>query len=218
VGCERRRRKCNKQPTHQKSLVYHCKRLFTALRTYPETTSRVSGNAISSADRIPYNEACAGVITRYAPMTYAGCSIMHKTDLAGLHSIAQPTLHSRCSTSIHHAMAPIAVEASWSDKNQGRDISQATFDGPFIGPKLSQNLIKRRQLLLAQLDLTGQSIPPQFPHHVSTPSTLSNEQLELEQLTYELDQSDIGEIEFALKTFEGRPRRGDKPEVPTHRG
>ncbi|KAF2732073.1 Clavaminate synthase-like protein [Polyplosphaeria fusca] len=64
--------------------------------------------------------------------------------------------------------------------------------------------MKRRQLLLAQLDLANRSIPAQFPRQISSPSTLSSEQLDLTQLTFELDQSDIGEIEFALRTFDAR--------------
>ncbi|KAF2850421.1 Clavaminate synthase-like protein [Plenodomus tracheiphilus IPT5] len=76
------------------------------------------------------------------------------------------------------------------------------FHGPFIEPRLSWELIRRRDAFLAQADFTKNPIPDQFPSTVSSPSVFASGQLQLDSVTQELQAADIDELESALENFQ----------------
>ena len=99
-------------------------------------------------------------------------------------------------------MASLAIEDSRFSAVPSAKSAELIVDGLYIEPKLSQNLIKKRQALLAKLDLRDYQIPTQFPNHVPSASDLSAEHLDVVRVTYELHQADIEELEVALSTFQ----------------
>ena len=99
-------------------------------------------------------------------------------------------------------MASLAIEESKISAVPSAKSAELDVDGLYIEPKLSQNLIKKRQALLAKLDLRDYQIPNQFPNHVPSASDLSAEHLDVARVTYELRQADIEELEVALSTFQ----------------
>lgn len=101
-------------------------------------------------------------------------------------------------------MASVAIEDSRHSAFHAEKSAELIVDGPYIEPKLSQNLIEKRQALLAKLNLTNYQIPPQFPNHIPSPSGLSAEPLDVVRVTHELHHADIEELEVALSTFQSK--------------
>ncbi len=78
------------------------------------------------------------------------------------------------------------------------------FEGPYIQPRLSWDLIKKREALLAGHDGLRRPIPAEFPESVSSPSVLAPQDIHLVEVTYELGLRDIEELERALKSFQSK--------------
>jgi hypothetical protein len=77
-------------------------------------------------------------------------------------------------------------------------------EGLYIQPKLSWDLIRKREVLLAGHECLLNPIPIRFPAHVSAPSVLAPQDLDLAKVTYELQPRDVKELEAALNIFQGK--------------
>jgi hypothetical protein len=73
-----------------------------------------------------------------------------------------------------------------------------------IGSTPSWETFKRREAHLAGTDLLDVPIPAEFPHQVSSPSVWTPTELNLADVTFALDATEIEELETALGIFQSR--------------
>ena len=81
------------------------------------------------------------------------------------------------------------------------------FNGPFIEPKLSWDLIEKRNEFLAQSNYSKSPIPAKFPERIGSPDVFAPGELDLANVTYELQSTDLEELESALQVFQSKFHR-----------